>query len=443
MKVKVLSILLILSSLSIAIVNAEQQYNHVISLESETPKSNLWFGYQMAVSDNIILTSEKKATVNGIPNAGKAHIYDSSGNLITSLQSPSPGTSYEFGGALDLYKNMAAVHEAAHFNDTNWVGKVHVFNTNGTLKHTLQPQEFYKYNLFGKSISIGEDVLAITEKGVEMSPAGQGKVHIYTHGGKFVKTIYPPNPAAQAVFGNSLEIGEGLLLIGQWGDIWEIGPGYVYVYDLDGTLLMTLEAPVKEELACFGNAIGISGEYIVIGEYKATVDGLKYAGKVHVYNTGGEFLRTLVSPVPESNSWFGSDVAISGDIIVVGEELGNVEPFGEEGRAYVFNVDGTLIQNLTAFEPSPRGAFGLGLDIEGDTVVVGESWAEVDGQPDSGRLHVYWLGAQVDSQEQVEETTSETEADTEPRASIPGYPLLSVGTALVSFYMLTKKEIGG
>ena len=103
-------------------------------------------------------------------------------------------------------------------------------------------------------------------------------------------------------------------------------------------------------------------------------------------------------------------------------------------RAYVFNVDGTLLQNLTAPDPSPRGAFGLDVDIEDDIIVVDDCWTEVDGEPDSGRLHVYKLGAPVETGEAVEERTtvvSETDTPSKPSGGIPGYPLWSIGVALL------------
>jgi len=183
--------------------------------------------------------------------------------------------------------------------------------------------------------------------------------------------------------------------------------------------------------AGFGVSVSISGDKIVIGEFKATVDGVKWAGKVHVFNTDGEYLRTLVSPIVDYNAKFGTDVSISGDLVLVGEELGNINPFMEEGRAYLFNVDGTFIQNLTAPEPSPRGAFGLSLDIQDDIIVISECWAEVEGHADSGRIHVFKLGAPVEVQEPVETTTTETGPESEPTGGIPGYPVWSIGLALL------------
>jgi hypothetical protein len=285
-----------------------------------------------------------------------------------------------------------------------------------------------KSNYFGYRIAIGEEIFLIQDGAIENTPSF-GEVHLYKHDGEYIQTILPPNPMPSGYFGSSMEIGVDRIYLAQ--------DESVYIYDFEGVLVNTIQAPEPAPArtdwnGTFGISIDVSDDVLVIGEKDARVNGVERVGKVHVFTVDGEFLRTLVSPNPDFNAWFGSSVAISGDIIVVGEELGNINPFMEEGRAYVFNVDGTLLQNLTAPDPSPRGAFGLAVDIQGDIIVVGDCWAMVEGEPDSGRLHVYKLGAPVKAQEQVEETTTETDdPDSEPSGGIPGYPLWSIGLALL------------
>ena len=430
--IKVLFVLLFISSLVIPVGSCEDQYNHIWTAESPIPKSNGMFGYQLAIDGEYIITCEPYANIGDIKGAGKIYVYDLEGNLVNTLQSPEPGSVDNFGYRLDAHDGLLVAQDVADIDGLTWVGKVHVFKSDDSLQYTLQPQENYKGLYFGRSVAIGEEIILIGERSGDMTPSLSGKIHIYSHDGEFISTILPPDPIAGAHFGGTIEVGEDLIYFSQYGETGlESGPGFVYVYDYDGAHLMTLESPEKEMYACFGISVSVSGDKIVISEYKATVNGVKMAGKVHIYNTDGDYLRTLVSPNPDLNAWFGSSVAISGDIIVVGEELGNVNPFGEEGRAYVFNVDGTLLQNLTAPDPSPRGAFGLDVDIEDDIIVVGDCWAEVDGEPNSGRLHVFKLGAPVEVQEPVETTITETEPESEPSGGIPGYPVWSIGLALL------------
>ena len=159
--------------------------------------------------------------------------------------------------------------------------------------------------------------------------------------------IYSPDPQPNGGFGISMEIDENQLYLSQsgfLGGVHGFESEYVYVYDHQGVLLNTIEAPEPELGASFGFTMSGSGDKIVISEVKATVDGIDQAGKVHIYNTDGEYLRTLLSPNPDTNAWFGRDVAISGDIIVVGEYQAHINPSMREGKAHVFNIDGTLLK---------------------------------------------------------------------------------------------------
>ena len=431
--VKVLFVLLFISSLTTVVASCEEQYNHIWSAESPDPQSGLWFGYQIAISEDRIIFSAPKAKVEDYATAGKAYIYDLDGELIKTLQSPEPGSDYDFGRDLDLHNGLITIFESTHFNGIKWVGQVHFFDSNGIYQFALKPDEFRKYSNFGRFLAIGDDLLLIWERGVELSPPSPGMVHIYKRDGEYVNTIYSPEPktGTDKSFGSSMEIGAEHIYLAQ--------DESVYIYDFEGVLVNTIQAPEPAPAwtawnGSFGNCIDVSDDVLVIGEMDARVNSIDRVGKVHIYNTDGEYLRTLISPKPDFNAKFGSSVAISGDIIVVGEEWGNIDPFMEEGRAYVFNVDGTLIQNLSAPDPSPRGAFGLDVDIQDDIIVVGECWAEVEGQSDCGRIHVYKLGAPVETHESVEEGTtvvSETGSDSEPSGGIPGYPLWSIGLALL------------
>ncbi len=426
--IKVLFVLLFISSLAIPVGKGEDQYNHIWSVESPSPESGSWFGYQLAIDGEYIITNEPHADVGDIPRAGKIYVYDFEGNLINTHQSPEPGPRDNFGYRFDAHDGLLVAYELADVDGVRFAGKVHILKSDDTLLYSLQPQELHKGALFGASVAIDEEILLIGERGVDMTPSASGKVHIYIHDGEFISTIYPPDPVSGGNFGATIEIGAEHIYLAQ--------DESVYIYDFEGVLVNTIQAPEPAPAwtywnGTFGNSIDVSDDVLVIGEMDARVNGVERVGKVHVFTVDGEFLRTLVSPNPDFNAWFGSSVAISGDIIVVGEELGNINPFMEEGRAYVFNVDGRLLQNLTAPDPSPRGAFGLAVDIQDDIIVVGECWAEVEGHADSGRIHVFKLGAPVEVQEPVETTTTETEPESEPTGGIPGYPLWSIGLALL------------
>jgi hypothetical protein len=383
------------------------------------------------ISGDIIAATEPYADVDDTLNAGKVYIYDTDGDLISTLQSPKPGNTYNFGLTVDIFDNTVVTCEPkADIDDLKFAGKTHVFSVDGTHQLTLRSPEPRAGGYFGNS-GIYEDLM-LFEENIE-----EGVVHMFDNEGSYLRSLASPNPIVLGKFGRTIEVGETLILIREAGSTdWPggvKGPGSVHVFNHDGDFVMTLQAPEPQDQALFGSSISISGNLIVIGESCATVNDVFRAGRVYIFNTDGEHLQTLQSPTLKLNGRFGDSVAIDGDRLVVGEWGANVNPFQYEGRAYVYDVEGNLLQNLTAVPPSPRGAFGLDVDIMGDFIVVGESWAALDDFGQAGRVHVFKLGAPLETQEPVVVTTIETEdeIETEDNDWIPGYPLLSIGVALL------------
>ena len=106
---------------------------------------------------------------------------------------------------------------------------------------------------------------------------------------------------------------------------------------------------------------------------------------------GIEFIKKLTASPPQADSNFGGQVAVSGDIIVIGEHLrdydSNVKPIqGGFGRAYIFNSDGDLKKILESPSPKPLGDFGWAVAVWGDTIVVGEPDVDPTGL---GKAHIF------------------------------------------------------
>jgi len=390
MRIRTLLILTVILT-QIPGVYAEGEYTHVLTLESPNPETVAWYGYKVKINGNVIAITEPYADVDDIPDAGKVYIYDVDGTLLSTLQSPEPGNVNNFGRRLDLFGDTIIVNELFAIVD-NLVdaGKAHLFTTDGTYQITLQSPEPSQGGGFGIAAGIYEDIIVINEY------KGESRVYIFDNEGEYLKTLHSPMPMVGGKFGKIIEVSETLILLGECGTSDNpMGPGSVHLFNHDGEHLMTLQAPEPENLARFGASIDTSGDLIVIGEDYATVDEVYRAGRVYIFNTDGEYLQTLQSPIPKMNGQFGHSVAIDGDRVVVGERFANLEPFQYEGRAYVFDVDGNLLQNLTSPEPCARAAFGQDVDIDGDYIVVCEGWADIEEIDQAGRAHIFKLGEAV------------------------------------------------
>ncbi len=140
----------------------------------------------------------------------------------------------------------------------------------------------------------------------------------------------------------------------------------------------------------FGHAVDVSGDTLVVGAYQedGPADVADDTGAVYVFTeVGGAWTQEayLRASNADAQDRFGSAVAISGDVLVVGafsEDGGSAGVNGDEssnsadtsGAVYVFRRAGTAWTQeayLKASNPDDFDQFGVAVDVDGDTIVVG------------------------------------------------------------------------
>jgi len=141
-----------------------------------------------------------------------------------------------------------------------------------------------------------------------------------------------------------------------------------------------------------GSALAASGDTLVIGARNEF--GIQGAAYVLV-NDGGVWTleQRLDADMPgvTEDLDFGARVAIDGDTLAVAavfdDELGT-----NAGAVYVFTRDNgawTLEERLTASDGARADAFGNGLALEGDTLLVGASTHDLPGADNAGAVYVF------------------------------------------------------
>ena len=260
-----------------------------------------------------------------------------------------------------------------------------------------------------------------------------GVVHVFNSEGDFLRTIHSPSPINAGLFGSSIDANDEFILVGETGqsDLPK-DEGSVYVYDVDFNLVTTLHSPDNQIRSIFGTSVTISGDHVVIGERWASVDGHEHAGRAHIYDTGWNLVATLQSPTPEVNSEFGFSVAIGGSLVVVGERKGDIETMNE-GKSYVFDLEGNLLDTLVSPAPEVNAMFGWQVVTDGEIIVVADVQHSADGFSQAGTVHVFGFGESTAEQPALEEETTVTESEPESEKSggIPGFPLESIVTSVV------------
>jgi hypothetical protein len=203
--------------------------------------------------------------------------------------------------------------------------------------------------------------------------------------------------AANAKFGTSVWIEGNTAVVGA-PDEGGMGAAYVFtrragVWSEEATLV----APVRTEGGKFGYDVGLSGDTIVVGAPNSDQTPIPEAGAAHVFvrTPGGWAHRAELSASDaRADDAFGFGVAISGDTVVVGAHGGNQLPGVEaaSGAAYVFSRIAGAWGEQAKLTPADGGfddGFGYSVVVSGDTAVVGTPGDDVGAAIDQGSARVF------------------------------------------------------
>ncbi|MBA7612826.1 hypothetical protein ES703_20067 [subsurface metagenome] len=445
-------ILIFLATILVVPIHAEDEYHVIVTLQAPEPTSFGGFGLETALFEDGIVIGVFTGDIGEISTAGRAYIYDTDWGLTSTLQAPTPKQTESFGRNVDVLGDLVIISNCAeNVGDLREAGKVYVFDSEGTPLTILQSPDPMAFGWFGSEIALSRDSILVAEIGcMEQGFLYAGSVYEYTYEGVYLRNVTSPAMKSEGCFGKSLIANEEFILVGepgQQGNWRPVDIGSVYVYDHDWNLVTILQSPDQLEKSFFGFSTSMSGDYVVIGELWATVDGHEKAGRAHIYDTSWNHVATLQSPTPEDNAEFGLDVVIGGDIVVVGERRGDVESMNE-GKAYVFDLEGNLLSTLISPAPFPSNQFGYSVETDGEIIVVCEADVEAGGESKAGKVHVFGLGEPTAEQPAPEEETTETESEPETESEkgggIPGFPLesivLSVALVVLVLWLIQRQR---
>jgi hypothetical protein len=256
---------------------------------------------------------------------------------------------------------------------------------------TLEPSNPQGYGGFGGDIALSGDLLLIGEWWGEVEEFGTaGQAYLYDTDWNLLSTLQAPEPELNAEFGRSVDLLGDMMVIGS--PVYDAEglrrAGEAYVFDSDGSFQFTLQSPEPQNSGNFGIEVALGKDIILVAETGGTVQGIYNAGVVHVYNTKGVYITTLMSPSMKTVGLFGDKLAANDEFILIGE-YGSMTRPDIIGSVHVFDYDWNLITTIQAPEQVEGTMFGISIAIRGETVVVGEVWADVEGHDRAGRAYVF------------------------------------------------------
>ncbi|MCH7797135.1 MAG: hypothetical protein IID28_01655 [Planctomycetes bacterium] len=157
------------------------------------------------------------------------------------------------------------------------------------------------------------------------------------------------------------------------------GAAYVWRYDtntsqwLEEAKLTASDGALSDR---FGSSVAVSGDVIVVGAWFDDDSG-DQSGSAYIfrYDAGSdqwlEQTKVLASN-GQAGDRFGSSAVARGDTVIVGAQ--SESPGGQAGAAYVYRFDGVSWNAdgaIAAFPAAAGDLFGTSMSIDGDTLIVG------------------------------------------------------------------------
>jgi cysteine-rich repeat protein len=261
----------------------------------------------------------------------------------------------------------------------------------------------------GIAISISGDTIVAGAYGQDDggTDAGAAYVFVRNEGGADnwgeVAKLVAADAAAGDRFGHSVSVSGDTIVAGADTDDHaggaDAGSAYVFARNTGGAddwgEVKRLSAADPSAGDRFGRAVSISDSMIVVGAHLADSPGAD-SGAAYVFerNAGGADnwgqIHELAAGDGAAGDRLGVSAAISGDTIVLGSELADVDAV-DSGSAYIFTIAGCEWNEVAEAVPADPGTgdgYGRSVSISGDTLVVG-AWQEDAAGVDAGAAYVF------------------------------------------------------
>lgn len=229
------------------------------TMSKPSPAANDSFGNAVAISGSL-------AVVGGRTRA--AYVLDATtGTLIATLNNPAANGLGDFGASIAITGNVVVVGAPTAYPGGVGAGSAYVFNaTTGDLITTLNNPTPADGDNFGYSVAISGNIAIIgawMDDPGSVSNAGTAYLFNATTGG-LITTLNNPNPAANDYFGFSVAISGNVAVVGASADNSFVGGAYIFDATT-GDLLSTVTHPGHPTARYFGISVAISGTVAVIG----------------------------------------------------------------------------------------------------------------------------------------------------------------------------------
>ena len=328
--------------------------NEIAQLSASDAASGDWFANSVAIDNQTIVIGAKEES--GVASgSGSAYVFVKPGpawvtGTETGKFTASDGANLDdFGRDVDIDGDVVIIGAFQDDSPVSNAGSAYIFEKPGggwtsmTESAKLTASDQANADYLGQSVSISGNHILAAAPGDDENGSSSGSVYFYEKPGANWLTATETSKASPyfewfgtAFFGCDVAIDGNYAVVGSRAAYSNQGTAYVLFFD--GTSWEKVAELSASDAAAgdwYGFSVDMSGDVIVIGAHYDDDSG-SASGSAYVYvMPGGGWVdmtetAKLTASVGFMNDYFGYDVSIDGDVIVVGAH-GDDEGAGDSG----------------------------------------------------------------------------------------------------------------
>jgi len=353
------------------------------STEKITVPNSDRFGWTIQKLDNGFAVGEPYA---GSDESGSVRIFDSDGNLGSTIQNP--GTSDDnFGYSLGALGNILAVGAPGTNGNSGTVYLFDVSSPTVPTRSIQNPSGLADERMGEDQINfLGSDLLVGISKAKNGLHQLAGVIYEFRPNDGTIANQYskPDGINDNDLFGRSIAVSDPLIMTGAHGVLDETGEAHIF----GASNLISIANPNinPKQNDQFGWSTEITPNRYIVGAPGTEVvtypsNQIVPQGIVYLFDKVSLAKNIFTSPDATDfdsgqniDDHFGYDIAASDNLILIGAPYDDVEKDGityiDAGSVYLFQ-DGNLIESFHNPDPANGDFFGQSVEISSGHIIIG------------------------------------------------------------------------
>ncbi len=285
------------------------------------------------------------------------------------IYAENPNPYQSFGYAIDI-NDLRAIIGAPSFDViTNDPGSAYIYNyTNGNWVYEtkITASDGVDDDYFGGSVSIYGDYALIGATGSDTFGDRSGAAYIFKKENGIwseVKKLSIPNPEEDDYLGLDVSLNNQWAIVGQ--------SDAVHFFDSTSNWMhyQTINASGR-----FGNSLDLDGNTLLVGSFLAGAGNGRGGAGILTFDKKLWQIEQWIRPKVGGFDFFGIDVSLSGDNLIIGSSWARVSGTGYSGAAYWFAKESDVWvekQTLVSDEAKLWDVLGGSVSLDGNQAVIG------------------------------------------------------------------------